>query len=138
MERNMCERECKMLKLELYTRRRTHTHPLSHIFTLSLSLTHTQRECKTTHGPGEASPFCVFFMYLGPSVLNVVSRLSTSTLRAISDTGGRSLLILCWGQGIQFLSSIFFHRTVCFSATVTIQLKVTPIACMLEVSFQMH
>ena len=115
LERNTCERECKMLKLELYTRRRTHTHPLSHIFTLSLTHTHThtQRECKTTHGPGEASPFCVFFMYLGPSVLNVVSRLSTSTLRAISDTGGRSLLILCWGQGIhKFISSIFFHRSV--------------------------
>ena len=42
-EEMLCERECKMLKLEPYTRRtHTHTHPLSHIFTifLRLSLTH--------------------------------------------------------------------------------------------------
>ena len=101
----------------IHKKKNTHTSTLTYIHSLSLTHTHThthtQKECKTTHGPGEASPFCVFFMYLGPSVLNVVSRLSTSTLWAISDTGGRSLLILCWGQGIhKFISSIFFHRSV--------------------------
>ena len=42
---------------------------------------------------GDASPFCAFFMYLGPSVEKVVSSAATSTPWAISDTGGRSLLI---------------------------------------------